>query len=128
MLTTPPKTLILEDESYLFLQGDDADAMYLVKTGELGIFISDYMIEKMVNRIGPGELIGEMSLFDGLSRSASAKALKRTEVIVLPYENLRAELSTMPEWVQISIRTIVHKIRQANNMVLNVDKKKEPNG
>ncbi|MCC2679869.1 MAG: hypothetical protein K0R29_2445 [Pseudobdellovibrio sp.] len=109
----------VKKDSYLFLQGDSADAMYIIKTGEIGLFIADYLVEKMVSRVGPGELIGEMSLFDQLTRSASAKALSHTQVVVLPYDKLREDLVKMPEWVQVAMKTMTMKIRSANNVVLN---------
>lgn len=114
----------VKKDSYLFLQGDSADAMYIVKSGEIGLFIADYLIEKMVSRVGPGELIGEMSLFDQLTRSASAKALTNTSVVVLSYDKLREDLNNMPEWVQVAMKTMAMKIRSANNVVLNTKGKK----
>lgn len=114
----------VKKDSYLFLQGDSADAMYIIKTGEIGLFIADYLVEKMVSRVGPGELIGEMSLFDQLTRSASAKALTNTSVVVLPYDKLREDLAEMPEWVQVAMKTMAMKIRSANNVVLNTKGKK----
>lgn len=119
------QVIALKKDSYLFLQTDDADCMYIVKSGKIGLFVSDYLVEKLISNVGPGELIGEISLFDGLNRSASAKALQDSEVVVLPFENLRAELRTMPEWVQISLKTLAYKLRKANNMVLNANKKQD---
>jgi CRP-like cAMP-binding protein len=113
------ETVSIKKDSYLFLQGDEADCMYIVKTGKIGLYIADYLVEKMVSQVGPGELIGEMSLFDHLSRSASAKALTDVELVVLPFEKLREDLNAMPEWVQVSMKTMALKIRQANNIVLN---------
>jgi CRP/FNR family transcriptional regulator len=113
------ETVSIKKDSYLFLQGDEADCMYIVKTGKIGLYIADYLVEKMVSQVGPGELIGEMSLFDHLSRSASAKALTDAELVVLPFEKLREDLNAMPEWVQVSMKTMALKIRQANNIVLN---------
>lgn len=114
----------IKKDSYLFLQGDEADAMYIIKTGELGLYIADYLVEKMVSRVGPGELIGEMSLFDQLTRSASAKAMTDSEVVALPYTKLREDLSQMPDWVQVAMKTMTMKIRSANNVVLNTSGKK----
>jgi CRP-like cAMP-binding protein len=113
------ETVSIKKDSYLFLQGDEADCMYIVKTGKIGLYIADYLVEKLVSQVGPGELIGEMSLFDHLSRSASAKALTDVELVVLPFEKLREDLNAMPEWVQVSMKTMALKIRQANNIVLN---------
>jgi CRP-like cAMP-binding protein len=121
------ETVRIKKDSYLFLQGDEADCMYIVKTGQLALYIADYLVEKMVSTVGSGELIGEMSLFDRLSRSASAKALTDCELVVLPYDKLREDLDQMPDWVQVSMKTMTLKIRQANNFVLNTTGKKGGN-
>jgi CRP-like cAMP-binding protein len=121
------ETVRIKKDSYLFLQGDEADCMYIVKTGQLALYIADYLVEKKVSTVGPGELIGEMSLFDRLNRSASAKALTDCELVVLPYDKLREDLDQMPDWVQVSMKTMTLKIRQANNFVLNTTGKKGGN-
>ena len=110
-------------DNYLFLQGDDANHMYIVKSGEIGLFISDYLIEKMISTAKPGQLIGEMALFDKMSRSASAKALVNSEVVALPYRKLNEDLSNMPDWVQVVLKTLTQKIRLANTKYLNDENK-----
>ncbi len=112
------QTLNVPKDNFLFLQGDSAENMYIVKSGEIGLFISDYTSEKMINSAGPGQLIGEMSLFDKMNRSASAKALVDSEVISLPYRKLNEDLSNMPDWVQIVLKTLTLKIRQSNSRYL----------
>ena len=39
--------------------------------------------------LGTGSHFGEMAFIDGESRSASATALERTELIIVPYEKLK---------------------------------------
>ena len=71
-----------------------------------------------MTQVGTGQLIGEMSLFDKRMRSAGAKALMDSELVKLPYFRLEAELATMPEWVQIAMKTLAYKIREANKKIL----------
>ena len=60
-------------ESVLFSQGDECDGLYGVASGQLRIYTSDSDGHEMsLNVIGPGETVGEISLIDGLPRSASA--------------------------------------------------------
>ena len=42
--------------------------------------------ESMVALMERGDLFGEMSLFDGLGRSAEARALEQSAIIVIPYD------------------------------------------
>ena len=60
-------------ETVLFSQGDACDGLYGVASGQLRIYTSDSDGHEMsLNVIGPGETVGEISLIDGLPRSASA--------------------------------------------------------
>lgn len=108
----------IKKDEILFEDGDVADAMYIVKSGSISILISDDKTEKEVSRVSTGQLIGEMSLFDKRLRSATAKALTNCELVRLPYPKLEAELATMPEWVQVTLKTLVQKIRDANKKIL----------
>lgn len=114
-------TVDIKNGEYLFHQGDDADCMYLVKSGKISIVISDGSNEKEVDTASMGQLIGEMSLFDKRARSASARALLDTTLIRLPYTKLEADLQKMPDWVNVVLKRLSEKIREANDRILSKD-------
>ncbi len=108
----------LKTNEILFRQGDEPDNMYLVKTGQIAIFISDGSNTRIVAVAGVGELIGEVALFDQKSRSAGAKAICDTSLVVLPYEALRRQLDTLPDWVKVTMRTLSDKLRDTNKRII----------
>jgi CRP-like cAMP-binding protein len=61
----------------------------------------------MIALMGPGSLFGEMSLFDGLGRSAEARALEASVVVAFPFEPLRQLWRDHPEmlWKVIALLT-----------------------
>jgi CRP-like cAMP-binding protein/sugar phosphate isomerase/epimerase/polyhydroxyalkanoate synthesis regulator phasin len=66
-------------------QGTPGQEMYLVKEGEVTVFIN----ESSVASLGPGEIFGEISLFYNVDRSATVKAAKKgTKIGVLSREGL----------------------------------------
>jgi len=67
-----------------------------------------------VAKFGVGELIGELALFDKKNRSASAKALSDSSLVVLPYAALEKQLETLPPWVKITMKTLSEKLRETN--------------
>ncbi len=72
----------------LFLQGDEADGMYLVKEGEVRItrrLPGDAVIE--LARLGRGAVIGEMGLLDRGRRSASAVATQTCAGYFISFEH-----------------------------------------
>ncbi|MEQ1724077.1 MAG: cyclic nucleotide-binding domain-containing protein [Pseudobdellovibrio sp.] len=121
-----PEFVKVNKDMYLFEEGDAPDAMYIVKSGQISLFISDGTNQKVVATATPGQLIGEMALFDKKPRSATAKAIVASEVVKLPYAQLDKDLSKMPEWVQ----SILKKKRSKyeifiRKIVLNVELRPE---
>ena len=72
----------------LFEEGASGDALYLVLAGELEILKRDPAdAQQQLARVGPGQVLGEMSLFGGNARrSASARALGDVRLLRLPTE------------------------------------------
>ncbi len=99
---------------YLFREGDPPDAMYVIKTGKLAVTKTKQSAEITLAELGPGAMIGEMAFFDNKPRSASAKAIKDTEAIALPYKALHAQFAQFPEWTKAIMRTVNDHLRSAN--------------
>ena len=104
----------IKKDDYLFKEGDYPDSMYIVRSGQFKIFITEGEVEKELSLVGPGNLIGELALFDKKNRSASARANTDSSVVVLPYTQLEKQLETLPEWVRITMKTLSEKLRLTN--------------
>jgi CRP/FNR family transcriptional regulator, cyclic AMP receptor protein len=90
-------TMRLERNDALFGEGDQADELFVVLTGRIAIAKrSTDGRESLVALMEPGDIFGEMPLFDGEPRSASARALERSEVVRVPFEAMRSELEAQP--------------------------------
>lgn len=105
---------VIKKDHLLFEEGDFPDAMYIVRSGQFSIFIKEGEKEKEVSLAGPGNLVGEMGLFDKKLRSASARATTDSSVVTLPYAQLEKQLETLPEWVRITMKTLSEKLRSTN--------------
>jgi CRP-like cAMP-binding protein len=80
-------------ETMLFCQGDECDGLYGVASGQVRIYASDSSgHEVFLNIIGPGETIGEISLIDGLPRSAGAVTTDRSTLVHIPRGRFLARL------------------------------------
>jgi CRP/FNR family cyclic AMP-dependent transcriptional regulator len=104
-------------DSYLFREGDAPDAMYILKTGELAITKTKGASEIILATLSPGGMVGEMAIFDMKPRSANVKALKDSEVIVLPYDSLTKQLEGLPVWTKAIMKTMNENLREANKKI-----------
>lgn len=112
----------VERGHYLFREGDPPDAMYVVKAGQFAIVKSKNNSEIILAEIGPGAMVGEMAFFDNKPRSASVKAVKDSDVIILPYKALHAQFASMPEWTKAIMRTVNESLRNANKRIKELEK------
>lgn len=71
--------------TFLFLKGDPADAVYLVREGVILIHIESLDGRALVmNEIHPGDCCGELGVLTGQPHSANAEAMLDSEVLVIP--------------------------------------------
>lgn len=73
----------LEKGEILFSEGEYGDFMAFVVAGQVEIFVTFEQQEKRLTIKKIGDSLGDMAVIDDLSRSASARALERTGLIML---------------------------------------------
>lgn len=83
--------VMLDDEECLFLEGDVGDRYcYLILQGALDVRLIDADgHETWLYRLGEGELVGEMALFDDGRRSATVIAVGPTRLLRIGLEAMR---------------------------------------
>jgi len=80
---------------YIFHEGDDGDEAYLIKSGQVEISRRSGDREIAIAKADKGSIIGEMALVDSKPRMASAKALKKTELVAIPKKDLEMRLARL---------------------------------
>jgi CRP/FNR family cyclic AMP-dependent transcriptional regulator len=71
--------------TFLFLRGDPADAVYILREGAILIHIESLEGRALViNEIGKGDCFGELGVLTGQPHSANAEAFADSEVLVIP--------------------------------------------
>ena len=82
---------------YLFRVGDPGDALYIVRSGEVEIFVQNDTGERIVLAHNhAGDMTGELSLLDGGPRTASALATEDVEALRLDRDDLNQFLLMCP--------------------------------
>ena len=85
MMAGVTELLRLSEDEVLCLEGDPGDEIFIVAEGRLTIEMKlpDGSIGHL-DRVGPGRMIGQISLIDGGPRSATVRAERDSAVIVYP--------------------------------------------
>jgi EAL domain-containing protein (putative c-di-GMP-specific phosphodiesterase class I) len=67
----------------IFKEGDEGDDAFLIEEGMIEISVMNNGQALQVNKIGKGELFGEVALIDHQPRTATAKAVENTVLIAI---------------------------------------------
>src|SRR3954454_2136028 len=72
-------------QQVIFREGDDSDTCYIVRSGHARAIRqhSDGRTNPLA-RFGPGDIFGELAMFDSERRSATVQALDALETIAIP--------------------------------------------
>ncbi len=99
----------------LFHEGEPGDSLYVIRSGtvKLGRRSNDGR-ENLLAVLGPGELLGELSLFDPGLRTASATALTDVVVLQMGHDELTTWLATTPSVAEHLLRTLARRLRRTN--------------
>jgi CRP/FNR family transcriptional regulator, cyclic AMP receptor protein len=91
---------------------DDADGLYLLFSGSLqAIDIAEDGREIGLNLIKPGAFFGELSVIDGLPRSAHIVALQPSVVGLIPQAAAREIFYKMPRMAEAMMRHLTGMVR-----------------
>lgn len=98
MLAEAGGTVQLAANQCLFQIGEPGGTLYIVESGTIEIFIKDNAGQKILLKTADdGDFFGEVSLFDGRPRTATAVAVSDCELLALTREDLLAAFRQKPE-------------------------------
>ncbi|TMC11392.1 MAG: Crp/Fnr family transcriptional regulator [Chloroflexi bacterium] len=109
-------------DSYLFREGDPGSHLYVVVQGEVKIVsVTESGAEIVFGVVGPGEVIGELSVFveDG-ERSTDAVALVTTECLAIPKEAVVSFFLDHPKLLLRLVTSLAAFVRRKDAAVAEV--------
>jgi hypothetical protein len=99
----------------LFTENDPASELFVVVSGRIAIANRAFDgRESVIALMERGDLFGEMPLFDGMARSAEARALEGSEVIAIPYAPLRLIYQSSPELLWNVVAMLAARLRSTD--------------
>jgi CRP/FNR family transcriptional regulator, cyclic AMP receptor protein len=101
----------------IFKEGDSEDTMFFIKEGKVEISRKMGDAEQVLAFLGPNDFFGEMALLSKSTRSASAKAVKETTVIVFNRKQFMNLLKTRGEIVLKIIEVLIQRLKESNDTI-----------
>jgi CRP/FNR family cyclic AMP-dependent transcriptional regulator len=117
-VTDAAETMQFEAGETLFRRGDPGDSVMLVLSGRVAAESHRSGGELLVmNVVETGELVGEMAVLEGTTRSATVTALEPCEVLVIPSSEFLALLVNHPGLVVRMLGTVTERLRSLTEKV-----------
>jgi uncharacterized membrane protein len=102
----------------LFHEHEIGGVCYVIRSGRVELSVLDETGQKLVvDVVEPGELFGELSLFDGGNRSAGAVALTDVDALVLERDEFLAFLKRNPDAALDVLAALTKRIRRADSLL-----------
>jgi len=112
---------VLQEGQVLFKAGDTSDGMYLIRKGEMRVYLEQDGKEVTLATVGEGGMIGEMALFDKQPRSASVKATKESEVTLISLDDFGKLMKQIPKWFVGLMSALSSRLRTTNDRLKNLE-------
>ena len=118
-LLSAARRLDLKVRDVLFHAGDPGEGCYLLRSGvvKASVIARDGQ-ERLLAVLGPGSLIGELSLIDGQPRSATISALKACRLLYLPAGAFFRLADADPLVYREALQILARRLREANDLVV----------
>ena len=102
----------------LFKEGDDGDNLYIITSGKikLGTKSQDGR-ENLLMVLGPGDMFGDLSLFDSGPRTSTATAVTESRLLSLGQEKVMPWVREHPEASLHLLARLASRLRRTNEVV-----------
>ena len=107
--------LPLAKGQYLFKQGDEAKAAYILNNGSIGVFKEQDGKRVPIVRVKKGEFFGEMAIIDGRPRSTSAMALEDCTLSLVSRDMIEEKLAASDPLIRTVVHMLSNSLRTVND-------------
>jgi uncharacterized membrane protein len=110
-------TIDYAPDDVIFKQGEEGSSLFVIEDGAVEISYGEGPAKIILATLFTGQYFGELSLFDGAPRSATATALKPSRVIRLDREELVDFVNSSPAAALRIIGEMSDRLRQTNELM-----------
>jgi CRP/FNR family cyclic AMP-dependent transcriptional regulator len=103
--------------SYLTREGQDGGLMFVLVEGEAEVLAHDgARNHQVIGRLQPGDVVGELSLIDGRSRSATVRAVTNVRLLEIVRDDFRHLVQRSPKFVRNLLRALSLRVREMETL------------
>jgi signal transduction histidine kinase len=103
-------------------EGTPGDGLYIILKGRLEVTKREGDQDLVLAQRVPGEFLGEMSLIESAPRSASVRALEKSELLVIDPASFQALLKSSPSAATTLLRTVAGRLRSTEATLMQREK------
>ena len=119
------KKIVAKKNQLIFEAGDKADSVYLIVSGEIGIFLPTNKTDRPNFILGDNEIFGEMGVIDQSLRAGRATALTEVDLIKISQDEFNDKLAESDPFITGLIRVLVSRIRDLLKKTLPIETNKD---
>lgn len=110
-----------EKGEMIYTAGDSGDKLYVIHQGKIKITrVSEAGKEHVIRVLGPGEFLGELSLFNPAPLTDHAEVLEKTILCLIDGENLRQLMSKYPPVTWKVMEELSQRLAKVENLIENI--------
>ncbi len=116
----PPQTTNIKSfykGQLIFKEDHESNVAYMVRKGAVNIFRTMNKKKVILDRLGEGEIFGEMGILAGSRRTANAEAAEFCELMVLSKPVLYNLLNQCPKTIQFLTKALIRRLEKTTQLI-----------
>ena len=109
---------VFQPGEIIFTEGEDSREMYVVVSGSVEVVKKTKSGEVHLAQLNKGDFVGEMSLLESLPRSATARAVGTTKLLVIHPGGFLLKIRRDPTFAFEMLQSLSRRIRLTNESLV----------
>jgi len=109
-----------QDGDVIVRQGEVGDCLFVIQDGQVEIVAEHAGRETVLQTLGPGEMLGEMAIFERVARSATVRAKGPARLLTVDKKNFMRRVNEDPSIAFRIVETMSRRVREMNAEVVHL--------
>lgn len=102
----------LKRGTLMFVEGDSKHEMFIIRSGKVRILKQEGECTLELAELGPGSVIGELSLLDHQVKDGTASVIEDVVATVIDEELFSRTMNKVPSWLSAMVKQLVKRLRE----------------